>query len=395
MKKIFIILITLFFCINSATKAQYLVGFKGYNFIKRNMNSLTDSILFQNVNQPTYRQGNTTIDPENKKYYFIAVSNLADTLVELNLINSTISKYILPVNELMGIEYYNGAIYGVGPNGFMKYDLSNSVLQIIDSTFILPYFNSSMFGYKTSFDSVTKNYFVLTGNNGGLGSGSVDTFYQYNINTLSLIKDTVPKGYTIWEYSQQNNSINWVGSVFNNLSVKGVYKKGLNVNNVQLVQSIQHLAGTMTNTSSIDQLNNKLYFTLTAANFTDDTLYEVNLNTNFINKIPELVTNSISNYEFLDNFNITTSITNVIKEKNEEILIFPNPVNNSFSIKCLNGNAIEQIMIYTIDGKIINKFDHLNDKVIKISVSDLSNGLYLIHIKDKMGNINLRNFTKQ
>jgi hypothetical protein len=65
----------------------------------------------------------------------------------------------------------------------------------------------------------------------------------------------------------------------------------------------------------------------------------------------------------------------------ENIILFPNPATDRFSIADPN-NVIEKTEIISSQGKIINVFDH---DISNISVSEFPPGLYFIRIYDEAG----------
>ena len=75
---------------------------------------------------------------------------------------------------------------------------------------------------------------------------------------------------------------------------------------------------------------------------------------------------------FVTNTNLT-SVEKIID--NESVMIYPNPATDLLYIK---GNNIQDITIFDITGKFINKYITDNDK---ISISSLNQGVYIIQIQ--------------
>ena len=72
---------------------------------------------------------------------------------------------------------------------------------------------------------------------------------------------------------------------------------------------------------------------------------------------------------------------------NNSLIIYPNP--SSGNIKIESNSNITQINIYSIEGKLMQRFDRVNSKTPSIDISDLNKGLYLIEVLDRN-----RNWTK-
>ncbi len=72
---------------------------------------------------------------------------------------------------------------------------------------------------------------------------------------------------------------------------------------------------------------------------------------------------------------------------NNSLIIYPNP--SSGNIRIESNNIITQINIYSIEGKLMHRFDRVKSKTLSIDISDLNKGLYLIEVVD-----NKRNWTK-
>ncbi len=91
---------------------------------------------------------------------------------------------------------------------------------------------------------------------------------------------------------------------------------------------------------------------------------------------------------------VSTSITcpcnsaNVPEQKNnQEINIYPNPVQNIVNIEIISQKSkYFNIEIYTIQGKLIF-LKQYKTSPLSIDISDLSNGIYMLKIKDENGNI--------
>lgn len=118
-----------------------------------------------------------------------------------------------------------------------------------------------------------------------------------------------------------------------------------------------YYAGLFPNGSNIGKL---VYFA-----FPFETIYPEASRNEVMNKIL-LFFDSTTDYNFT---NIENSIT-----------IYPNPFNQYINIKTNNIQTIESIKLYSIDGKLLKRFDNYKDK---INTEDIKKGLYLLEIKSK------------
>jgi uncharacterized repeat protein (TIGR02543 family) len=72
--------------------------------------------------------------------------------------------------------------------------------------------------------------------------------------------------------------------------------------------------------------------------------------------------------------------TGIIEAKSNQLLIYPNPVDNYIYI--MSSLPIEQITLYDIHGRVLQQMQLLDGKV---SVTDLAKGIYLLKIKTAQG----------
>jgi endo-1,4-beta-D-glucanase Y len=82
-----------------------------------------------------------------------------------------------------------------------------------------------------------------------------------------------------------------------------------------------------------------------------------------------------------DNSYEYSEVRKVLSKKESEIIIFPNPFNESFSITFSEQNALTSILIESIDGKILYKKELLNGGNETIH-PELSTGIYLLKINN-------------
>jgi hypothetical protein len=81
---------------------------------------------------------------------------------------------------------------------------------------------------------------------------------------------------------------------------------------------------------------------------------------------------------------ITSNVSELLDNK---IKIYPNPASENIEIENFEGKE-SNIIISDINGKVCyNEKRSFNDKIEKISIQNLPNGIYFISINDKNGNV--------
>ncbi len=68
-------------------------------------------------------------------------------------------------------------------------------------------------------------------------------------------------------------------------------------------------------------------------------------------------------------------------ELNSQVTIYPNPVNDSFTVKA----NVSSLNIYDITGKLVSEFKGSYRIGVSFNVSDLNKGIYLIELKNEVG----------
>ncbi|WP_055442350.1 T9SS type A sorting domain-containing protein [Lacinutrix himadriensis] len=68
----------------------------------------------------------------------------------------------------------------------------------------------------------------------------------------------------------------------------------------------------------------------------------------------------------------------------EAISVYPNPTKDFIHINMANTDSIEKVELFDITGKSVLSFTNTT----KINISNLSNGIYMLHIKTDKGSIN-------
>lgn len=98
-----------------------------------------------------------------------------------------------------------------------------------------------------------------------------------------------------------------------------------------------------------------------------------------------LANNKVFTLEFPE-YNYTEARNSTISQKNisDKLKIYPNPSNNHVAIT-LDGNLIYNVKVYDQNG-ILHKVLQADSNEIKVSLDDLAEGMYYLHIEDVSGN---------
>lgn len=80
-----------------------------------------------------------------------------------------------------------------------------------------------------------------------------------------------------------------------------------------------------------------------------------------------------------------------LEEENNEVSVYPNPVNDVLNFK-LNA-TISSVAIYTIDGKLISK-ENVNANLYNVSLANLDAGVYMYELTTTNGTTIKNNFVK-
>jgi hypothetical protein len=92
--------------------------------------------------------------------------------------------------------------------------------------------------------------------------------------------------------------------------------------------------------------------------------------------------NNMPLYRFSTDPKTITGVRNIQKEN--QIHIFPNPVQNSLHIQ--SSSVMEQVSIYDISGSILQTFEVFETLKV-LDISHLSNGIYLVKVKTEEGEV--------
>jgi len=82
-----------------------------------------------------------------------------------------------------------------------------------------------------------------------------------------------------------------------------------------------------------------------------------------------------------------TNVTNISKNTDTNIFLFPNPANDFINI--ISNEELKEITILSLDGKLLN-YINVNNSDYCINIKDLSCGMYLLNIKTSNQIINFR-----
>jgi glucose/arabinose dehydrogenase len=93
------------------------------------------------------------------------------------------------------------------------------------------------------------------------------------------------------------------------------------------------------------------------------------------------VTNSSVIYKIVD-----TSTASTTSFENSGFSLYPNPANNSFTIKSTNGNEISKVALFDVSGKLLLSKEATKNHIQTIDISSLSNGVYIVNVTAVDGN---------
>jgi hypothetical protein len=83
--------------------------------------------------------------------------------------------------------------------------------------------------------------------------------------------------------------------------------------------------------------------------------------------------------EGADTSHVAEDPTGIAEEGNETIILLPNPANDRININA--GSLIEEVHITNMIGQVVSYRKHVNKKAEVINISDLSTGVYMVHVK--------------
>src|SRR5690606_23022887 len=88
--------------------------------------------------------------------------------------------------------------------------------------------------------------------------------------------------------------------------------------------------------------------------------------------------------------NLTITAVNQVPLNIEEVLaskfnIFPNPVTDVVTITNNENIAIEEVIVYEMNGKIVKLQKSNNESEIQLNMESFATGTYLLHIETKEG----------
>lgn len=91
-------------------------------------------------------------------------------------------------------------------------------------------------------------------------------------------------------------------------------------------------------------------------------------------------------------FSDVSSVNSLFVENN--ILFFPNPATDELYIQNLDAEIITSVRVFDLQGKLI-QYVRVDNQNLILPVSQLNNGIYILTITDKKGNISSKKFVKQ
>jgi len=76
-----------------------------------------------------------------------------------------------------------------------------------------------------------------------------------------------------------------------------------------------------------------------------------------------------------------TGITTIVS--NSEVRIFPNPTGNVLTVDLGNSENVERISLIDLQGKVMYESSTINNNVVKIDMTQFSNGFYMLQVQGK------------
>lgn len=172
-----------------------------------------------------------------------------------------------------------------------------------------------------------------------------------------------------FELASEGN-IDWEVEGYGTLTLpSGTYSDVLLIHAEDLSESTQSIGGT----SIVTTLENDIYVLLKAGN-----------------PLPLAIFEEITSIDFLGNveteFGGTTFTSNggmSIDEKEvSDLMVFPNPASDLLNVD-LTGKSVEELTLWTIDGRMVNNFSVNNQGLMQLEMSDLNSGMYILHATGK------------
>lgn len=364
MKKLF--LLASCALIGYAANAQYLCGFSLQGFKKISLTTGLDTLIVPGLMFYEY-QANTTSDMDHRFFCMIknwGTNNNPDTLMTIDIATAGVTRDTISKGTFFFPEYHDEKMYGIGPAGLMKYDLTTHQMSIVDA--IIKSNNVE----HSSFDHSTNEYILMK--KGPNQSFVHDTLLRYNITTSVLQKDSLPSTNHCFNYSEGSGKAYTI-SVQN--AVKGVYKYDY-TNNTFTLGGALGSSGIMASVSTVDPVTSTYYIIQVGNGAARDTITSYTEGQNSVNKL-DITKNSLSNIEFFATLPQTNPVNVAALNPQEVLSLFPNPAQNELNIKTSLKKAA--ITITDITGKVVMTgtiFAGNN----KIELKDLASGSYSVTI---------------
>ncbi len=99
-------------------------------------------------------------------------------------------------------------------------------------------------------------------------------------------------------------------------------------------------------------------------------------------------------YYYIDSVSLTPVILNIDDNTLESLLsVYPNPISDSFTIELATDHSKVTVKLYSIVGELILQRE-IENQLLKVDVSDLSTGIYLLEITDSKANRVIKRLSK-
>jgi len=139
---------------------------------------------------------------------------------------------------------------------------------------------------------------------------------------------------------------------------------------------------------TFDPLENKLLMTAFNNSIFDSELREVNINTGFTTSLGTIVPGVAMQFGYSSYYNSTLSVND---PNLKSLLIYPVPTSRELTISAEQN--LRSIEIVDVLGQLVRRVE-VNEAVVRLDVSELSDGVYMARVHGQSGSFTIRKFIK-
>ena len=282
-------------------------------------------------------------------------------------------------NLTSGLEQnWNGSAWVNSWQGTLTYDANNNLTsELYQNWNGTTWVNSWQHTYTYDANNNQTSYLYQTWNGSAWVNSWQHTYtYDANNNLTSGLGQNwngtawVNSGQSTYTYDANNNLTSGLGQNWNGTGTTWVnswqHTYTYDANNNQTSELYQTWNGSAWVNSR------QSTYTYDANNFIQSEAYK------YWNNTGTNITSGDSMYYY---FHIVAGI-NELMANGESIDIYPNPASTSFEITTNNKQIIQEVKLYSIEGKLLKQQTFLENKA-KINTSQLPQGMYIIEVKTK------------